>query len=237
MISTLPPSPEEQQYEAALNPVQEYDWKDDAIKLVCTGDVPNHEAYGMSFGDYKNRRNSIHTSEDDESIRICFRMTRFLTSISVDLSTLNSMSHYRFIILALELGLIHFQHRYHEDFGILKGIKASNIYGITDSTTEAKYSTLNNYTISTNSERSARSLTPTVPQWLGNAIKDNATNLNMSTSEFAFLCWCIGVSSTVTNLQPYIKTKIETYINKFDIDFNTYMSVVKSVSKDIKNLK
>jgi hypothetical protein len=236
MITQLPPSPEEQHYHDALRNEQEYEWKDDVIKLVCTSDIPEHEAYGLNFLQYNKRRSFLHTKEDDESVRVGFRMTDLYATMTLDLATQQNLPPYRFIILILELGLIHFQHNYHDKVETVRALRDASSKMVSNPETERLYMTSKKITVSMGSIKTSKLFTPTLPKWLGNAIKNSAMYVNMSTSEFAFLCWCIGVSNTIPGLQTYIENKLYNDINNFEYEFNNYIESVESTHNKMKGL-
>jgi len=72
--------------------------------------------------------------------------------------------------------------------------------------------------------RMDKPLTPTVPEWLSNAANDTSTYLNMSTSDFAILCWCIGVTKAFSpsEIPSEVKSEVDTMLERFGHEIEFY---------------
>lgn len=230
MSHSLPPSPEEQQYEESLNPVTEYEWSDDAIKLIFASYVPNHPAYGMTFSEYRKHRLASYSEEESETVRIHFRMPNLLTAVSSDLAIRNGVSSYSFMMQVIEQGVIHFMRDYHDQCDAVKNGKAGMIDKLEDEESERKYVQIVKQTIALEArERGSRCLTPSVKKWVGNYIKEIAIDLNMTASDFAFLSWCIGTKVAVPNLPERVKFHIENKISLFNSELDAYIKRINEL--------
>lgn len=69
-----------------------------------------------------------------------------------------------------------------------------------------------------------------VPDWLYDAVSDVAVNLNMSVSDFVYLCWCIGASTAISeNMVPEIVGKdFSAILSRFRMSMEGYTFQIKS---------
>jgi hypothetical protein len=219
-------TPEQEQLRQALDENTEYPWQDDQILLICTNPVPNHPAYGMTFSEYKKHRNDIISSDDKEKVRLSVRLPVFIARVSADMALRNKVSsHYRFLVLILELGMINFQKDYHEKYQIIKSGRNDMYVKLNTGKNQRLYEQLDKQSIDMCFDmRKAKHMTPTVAEWLANSANDIATYLNMNTTDFAFLCWCIGVSKTMDDgdLPLQVKLEINKRIQHFDQEITFY---------------
>ena len=76
----------------------------------------------------------------------------------------------------------------------------------------------------------SRRLAPTVHDWLYNAITDIATSLNMSVSDFVYICWCIGINTSLPEgtLTEYVGRDITEILAKFQRELEEYAYQVKT---------
>lgn len=223
--SNLNLTPEQEQLRQALDENTEYPWQDDQILLVCTSPVPNHPAYGMTFSEYKKHRNDVISSDDKEKVRLSTRLPAFINRVSADMALRNGVSHYRFLVLILELGMINFQKDYHEKYQIIKSGRNDMYKRLSTEKNRRLYEQLDKQFIDMEIvARGSKHMTPTVAEWLANATNDIATYLNMSISEFVVLCWCIGVSKSMEaeDLPLQVKLEITKKLQYFDQEITFY---------------
>lgn len=209
----------------------EYDWSNDSIRIVCATAIDNHPAYGLTFSEYKKRRWEFLNNDDKDTIRIGFRLPPFIGQISADMALSNGLPHYRMLILLVELGLIHFQRDYHDHYQIIRAIRSNMSTTLATEDARAHYEQARKYTIvMLNYSRDSKVLTPTVSEWLGNAVKDTAVYLNMSVSEFSYLCWCIGVSNSMRgDLQPAVQSEVDKVLKHFDFQIGMYTRFIETI--------
>ena len=174
-----------------------YDWRDDSIRIVCTSVVPNHPAYGVSFKEYITQRNQYVGDENGEKVRLSVRLPSFISHVSADFAARYRISYYRFLIMIIELGMINFQKDYCEEYTDIKNVQEYMLDNLKNENQRFFYNKAENQIMAFNISRKERQVTPTVADWLGNAIKDTAIYLNISQSDFVLLCWCIGVKKTI----------------------------------------
>jgi hypothetical protein len=230
MSSTSKPlSPERQQIEDALDQSTYFDWKDDSIRLICTTRPPGHNpAYGMSFTDYKKNRASMQSSEDVEKVRLSFCFPTFITNVSADMAIRNNLSHYRFLVLIIEMGLIHFQRDYHDQYTKVRETREGLFDSLQTDENERIYKQIQKHVIVFPDMPKGKHITPTVPEWLGNAVKEISVYLNMTTTDFVYLCWCLGVSNSMkgSNLPKQITKLIDRSIETFNFEFVAYQKQI-----------
>lgn len=233
--STAPPlSAEEQSIHEALDQSQQFDWKDDAIRIICASAVPHHPAYGISFEEYKNNRTK-YSDDEQETTRIASRLPKFISRVSSDMAIMHKISHYRFIVLILELGMIHFKHDYADMYETIRHGREVMFNSLTTERNRMLYEQLDKQNIGMTCTSATRKLiTPTVPLWLGDSVRETATYLNMSVSDFVFLCWCIGISKTIPKerIPNMIQLEITSTLSFFKFEFEVYSDrIIEITSK------
>ena len=225
MHTHAPLPPEQQAIADSLDTALQFDWSEDSIRLICTTRAPPHNpAYGMSFAEYKKNRSSITTTNDAEKIRLSFCFPHFITNVSADMAIRNNLSHYRFLVYIIELGLIHFQRDYHDRYSDIRSIREGMFDSLTTDENERIYKQIQKHVISFPDMARGKHITPTVPEWLGNAVKEMSVYLNMTTTDFVYLCWCLGISNSMkdSNLPRQITKLISESLNTFNYEFGAY---------------
>ena len=172
------------------------------IRLLCVEAFQKHQAYGMLFEEYQRKRSQFMDSDDSERKRLSFYFPKFPARVSSDLAIINNTSHHRFLILMIELGLITFHVDYHDEYKIVKDGRPSIFNHLTTTSNHHLYLQIEKQTIVLNSgtgykQGGSKHFVPSVPEWLYNAAMDAAVYLNMSISDFIYLCWCIGVQNSL----------------------------------------
>jgi hypothetical protein len=205
------------------NPGTEYfEWKDDVIYTMCTSVVPNHPAYGMNFRDYVKNRNRV-TDTDQEKIRLGFRLPSFVSHVSADMSIIYGMSYYHFLTMIIELGMIYFQKDYYEKYTNIKEFRTGLYNSISNTRNRELYEQLERQTIQLcDAKRKSMLVTPSVPEWLGHAVKNTAVYMNVSCSDFVNVLWCIGVQKSMDNIPSEVTKDIIITLRKFDFEMDMY---------------
>lgn len=199
-----------------------YEWKDDVICTMCRSFVPNHPAYGMNFREYVKNRNRV-TDIDQEKIRLVFRLPSFISHVSADMSIIYGMSYYHFLTMIIELGMIYFQKDYYEKYTDIKEFRTVLFNSIGNTRNRELYEQLERQTIQLrNLGGKVNLVTPSVPEWLGHAVKNTAVYMNVSCSDFVNVLWCIGVQKTMDNVPPEVTKDISSTLNKFDFEMDMY---------------
>jgi len=164
------------------------------IELLVTEAFPKHEAYGMLFKDYHVKRAQMAGHDDSEKKRLSFRFPKYYAHLATDIALDNKVSLHRALVLLIELGLIHFQVDYHNEYTDIREWRLGSYKGLVDSESLRKYRLIERHEIKISSAASSNAhFVPSVQEWLYNAIMDTKSYMNMSGTEFVFFCWCYGV--------------------------------------------
>lgn len=213
----------------------DYEWKDDQIQLICASAVPHHPAYGMSFPEYKKNRNALTSSDDVEKVRLSFRLTPFMSMVSSALATRHKLSHYRFLILVIELGMINFQKDYQDDYETIKQFRENMLAHLSDDEQSHQFMQLEKQTVDMGIiSRTYKCFTPTVAEWLANTVRDTSVYLNMSTSDFVNLCWCLGIERTMPDVPPQVHKYAIKQIKQFDREFGEYHKRISQIKSGLE---
>jgi hypothetical protein len=185
---------EETKLEARFDPL--------TIQMLVVEAIPKHAAYEMMFDEYLKQRSRFYEYDETEKKRLSFYLPLFPAMLSADFATEYQISYHSFLVRLIELGLIHFQYDYHEEYQFIKNSKKNLSKLIKTETKKSYYLQLNKQNISLGSCAGARMsgtkhFTPSVPEWLYNAVSDCSAYINTTTSDFVYLCWCIGLLETI----------------------------------------
>jgi hypothetical protein len=211
------------------------------IQLLVVEAIPKHAAYGMMLDEYQKQRSRFSAYDDTEKKRLSFYFPSFYGRIAGDMAIIHDVSQYRFLTLLTEIGLITFQYDYHDDYSEVRGCRKELVSCITSDTNRDLYTQLERHTLDLCSSVGARMgkakhFVPTVPEWLYNAITDTATNLNMSTSDFIYLCWCIGVVNALpeSSIPEFVGKDINDIIKRFGRELKEYSYQVSNTLERMK---
>lgn len=208
--------------------------------MLCIEAIPKHKAYGMLFPEYRKRRESVLEEDTTERKRLSFYIPEFPSAVSVAYSLKNQCSYHRYILLTIELGLIKFQYDYHDIYSSIKAKKSDSFDKATTIANVEHYMHMIGSDISLGSAIGYRNskgkhLTPTVPEWLYNAIADISTYMGMTMSDVAFLSLCIGIrNSTPDEMQNEMVQKYcKEVVNRFDMKIKHYETVIDIYSQQL----
>jgi len=211
----------------------QFDWK--TIRVLCVSGIPKHEAYGMNFEEYRNKREFV-TDDTTEKKRLSFYIPAFPTMLNMDFAAMYNASIHRFTLLVLELGLIHFQHDYYGKYGSIKKLRGEAMLSKVASHEKRNvFMHLEGCTISLGAcagskTKASKRSTVATPEWFYNALIDTAKHLNMSISDLVYLCWCIGVTKCVLNSRVnnvYLKKEFDDIIEHFEFELNYFLTNIK----------
>ncbi len=211
-----------------------FDWR--AIRMLCVEAIPKHKAYGMSFKEYRERRESVLDEDTTERKRLSFYMPSIQAAVAIPYSIEYRCSYHRFILLLIELGLIKFQYDYHDEYSAIKRVREKSISMLTGSMeSEVKFMTFSKQSIDILASGAgfrnggSKHFVPSVPEWLYNSIADVSVYLNISISDVAYLCYCIGFSTCIPNANEYAKDACDQIISKFSAQLNVYSGIIKTI--------
>lgn len=212
------------------------------IQLLVVEAVPKHAAYGMMFDEYRKQRTRFNGYDTSEKKHLSFYFPAFYGRVSADVAISYDISQYKFMILLVELGLIAFQFDYHDEYTGVRDGRKQFVSCILSETTRDLYMQLERHTIEMCSGSGARlgkskRFVPTVPEWLYNAVTDAAVNLNMSASDFVYICWCIGASNALPEgtVSEFINRDIEDILARFRRELKEYAYQVSSTLSRMKD--
>ena len=142
----------------------------------------------------------------------------------------------------IELGLIRFRVDYADEYKIIEEGRPA-VFGLLG--TEANqnlYMQIEKQTIILNSGMGFRTggskhFVPNVYEWLYDAAMNTSTHMNMSISDFVYLCWCIGVQNTLPeDMVPRIVGRRTLEVcDTFRLELQEYSERIDSILKKMRN--
>jgi hypothetical protein len=212
------------------------------IQSLVVEAIPKHAAYEMMFDEYIKQRSQLMNRDDSEHKRLSFYLPLFPAMLSADFATEYKLSYHRFLIFAIELGLIMFKYDYNEEYKLSKQGKRELSKTVTTSTRKLHYLQMDKQKIcvgSCDNQRhgASKHFTPNVPEWLYNAISDCAAYLNMSITDFSYLCWCIGTTRTIPNdiMNPLLDRENSVIIQSFETELSIYTDRIRAIQIHINS--
>ena len=211
------------------------------IQLLVVEAIPKHAAYGMMFDEYIKQRRQFSQYDSTEKKRLSFYIPLFPAMMSADYATEFKISYHQFIVFMVEIGLITFMYDYHDQYQTVKEGKQTLSKLVTSERNRIYYLQMDKQTICLGSCGSkqatkAKHFTPNVPEWLYNAITDSANYINMSISDFVYLCWCVGMQNSLPNDQAnsILDKDNAAILGSFDHELTIYSSRINYTLKEMK---
>jgi hypothetical protein len=208
------------------------------IEMAVTEAFPKHEAYGMMFSEYHRMRAKLSGYDESEKRRLSFRVPNYYAHVMSDLALINKVSLHRAMILLIELGLIHFQVDYHTEYTNIRASRNRLFTEIKTPEDRSMYRQVEKQTIVLNSGSGGSAnithYSPSVPEWLYNAIMDIRAYLNMSGTDFIFFCWCYGcINCFEENIIPdIIRSDIKKICDEFNLEIKASYSRINTIKYD-----
>lgn len=206
------------------------------IQLMVIEAIPAHKAYTMTFGEYLENRSRFSEYDEAERKRLSFYLPLFPAMRSQDFAYGFKISFHKFLVTIAELGLITFLYDFHEECSVSKIAKHSMAASIKSGYTKVLYMQIDKQKIGLSSasgvkQGAARHFTPSVPEWLYNAITDTAAYLNMTTSDLVYLCWCIGVQKTLPNdmVDIMLDQDLDAILQGFGYELDIYVKRINGL--------
>ena len=125
---------------------------------------------------------------------------------------------------------------YIEQYTTIRDFRSSMYQSLTSVHNENAYMQMDKQTIEIGKFHYRSSLiTPTVPLWLSNAVKDTSTYLNVSCSDFVNVLWCIGVRKSMCNenIPSRILEEVKDTINKFDSELDAATKRIEHLQNEV----
>jgi len=212
------------------------------IELAVIEGFPKHEAYGMMFETYQRKRAQFSEYDPSEKKQMSFYFQGFPARVALDLALINKLPAYYFLVTMIELGLIHFQVDYHDEYIIVKEGRQKVFALLRSDTAKKNYNQIERQTISLGAAAGYRSgkakhFSPSVPKWLYNAIMDTSNYLNMPVSDFCYLCWCISASNCFPNemIPEMVDREICNVVQEFEFELKHYSTRIEDILKLMQN--
>lgn len=206
------------------------------IELLVTEAFPKHEAYGMQFADYYRERKRMSGYGDAETSRITFYFPKYISNVAIDLSSINKIAAHPFIVAMCELGLIHAQVDYADDFAIVKDARIKIFNAINSDESQNRYMQLEKQTIDLGSATGhragrAKMFSPAVPNWFHNAAIEISGRLNMSVTDLMYFSWCYAATRCIPDgsMPMYVRNDIEKVTKAFDYEIRQYSNRVSDI--------
>ena len=200
------------------------------IQMAVTEAFPKHEAYGMLFADYHRKRSTMQGYDESEKKRLSFRLTSYFSHVAADIALTQKVSMHRAMILLIELGLIHFQVDYHEEYNVIRKWREDFYNNLESKEDLRKYKRVERNVISLESGgRVCPHFTPSVPEWLYNTIMDMKAYLNISSSDLIFFCWCYGCVNCFndSDIPNIIRDDLLKVCSEFDYEIKEYQKQIE----------
>ena len=199
------------------------------IKLIVTEAYEPHRAYGMSFSEYRTERSRMANYDGTDKKRLSYYLPPFYARVAADLAFINNISFHKFMTLMIELGLIHFQVDYRDEYNTIREGRKTLFNQMGTTNGEKRYMQLDKQTITLGSCSGAKTglakhFAPSVPEWLSNAISEVSNYLNISGTDLIFLCFCISVINCLgedTLPSPVVKNS-NNICSQFDYEIDVY---------------
>ena len=219
-----------------FSPEEQFDWK--SISGICRKPVPSHPAYDMTFEEYARRRMEFVDDDGHPTVGITFRMPPvmafLLPTLARKRNDVTGGSMYRYLTLALELGVIHFQKDYYDIYtDITKNHDAlfNLITGDDDKTSwMCKVVGRKSIGMGTSARTNEDAFCPHVSYWLAASLKQICGDVKMTQSDLAVLSIAKGVllDSDTADLPPGVLSIFEKFIREFEFQLNIKSDQTKS---------
>ncbi len=210
------------------------------IQIMVVEAIQKHAAYEMQFDEYLRQRSRFSEYDESEKKRLSFYLPLFPAMRSQDFAYEYEISLNKFLVNLVELGLITFLYDYHGDCSETKRAKHELSKAITSERTKILYLQVDKQKINLGSTVGSRDgiskhFSPGVQEWFYNAINDAAAYLNMTTSDLAYLCWCIGVQKTLKQdiIDKMLDKDIDNVMQLFRYELEIYLNRINSLLKDV----
>jgi hypothetical protein len=198
------------------------------IQTIVSEGFEKHKAYGMSFEEYRIQRARMMDYDETEKKRLTYYLPKYNARIASDLAFRNKVSYHRFTILMIELGLIHLQVDYHDEYEAVRDGRDRLFSGIDSIGGEHRYMQLEKQTIDLGTCNNARTgkkhFSPNVPEWLYNATFEISNYLNMTSSDLVFLSLCIGITNCLpeNEIPKKVYENAKDVVSAFDVEIKAY---------------
>ena len=210
---------------------QLFNWQE--ISARCISPTPNHPAYGMSVSEYIKKRSQFE-NPDDKKVQLHFRLFPEIVLGIPILSRVHHVSPTKYVSYLLELGLITFQHDYHEKYSLINYEQDRMFNGITSEEMFQIMMWSQKYTITLKSaSRDNKMFSPSVPDWMYDAIRSTSMALNAPQSDICCMCICIGIGIDAEEFHmpdAYLE-KTNSIIGKFEFCLNMMYNQIEKLMK------
>lgn len=199
------------------------------IQIIVSEGFEKHRAYGMTFEEYRTQRTMLSGYDDSAKKRLSFYLPPFYARIAADLALINNSSFHGFMIMMIELGLIHFQVDYHDEYITIRDGRTQLFNGLSSEAGYNRYMQLEKQTINLGScvgakMGKAKHFVPNVHEWLYNASSEISNYLNMPISDLIFLSFCMSVENCMDGsiLPREVSRNTKIVCDNFDYEIKAY---------------
>lgn len=210
------------------------------IQMLVVEAIPKHAAYEMMFDEYLKQRSRFSEYDDSAKKRLSIYLPLFPAMRSQDFAYECKVSLHKFLVTILELGLITVLYDFHEDCSEAKMSKDLLSKSIRDSRSKLRYLQIDKQKVGLSSGAGmrvggSRHFTPHVQEWMYNAVNDTAAYLNMTASDLAYLCWCVGVQKTLPlgMVDVMLDKDIDIIVDTFRYELLMYVKRINGLVSEI----
>jgi hypothetical protein len=211
------------------------------LEILVGEGIPKHAAHDMMLEEYIKSRTKFVRYDDSEKKRLSFYLPLFPAMRSADFSSHFNISLNKFLIAAIELGLIRFMYEYHDQYDGAMAIQKAMGKLINTQKGKILYMQISKQKITLESATAvkmggAKHFVPNVYEWFYDALATTASSLNMSISDLCYLCWCISVQRTLPNdlVDRMLSQDISDLMTYFSVEIDIYYKRIDGLLCDIK---
>jgi hypothetical protein len=192
----------------------------------------------MTFEEYARRRGEYVDDDGHAPLALTFRIHPFpafaLPSLSRRRDSQTGGALYRYLTLVVEMGLIVFQHDYHEIYTEINSVVDSMVEHPIDDSKKYKWAcqimSANGIELETSS-RTNKKFNPQVAYWLSSAIKQLSGDLKMTQSDLIVLCISLGIreDNKTKPIPSGVLAEFEDYISRFEYCIHAKLDQLKYI--------
>jgi hypothetical protein len=212
------------------------------LELLIVEGVPKHEAHDMMLEEYISSRTKFIRYDDAEKKRLSFYLPLFPAMRSSDFAHSFNISLTKFLVAAIELGLIRFMYEYHDQYDSAIAIKQDMGNRISDKQGKILYTQINKQKITLGSAVGVKGgacthFTPNVYDWFYDALASTSLALNMTMSDLCYCCWCISMQNCMPNgsIDNMIAQDVSDILEHFNIEIDIYGKRIEQLLSHIKD--
>ena len=212
------------------------------LEILVGEGIEKHAAHDMMLDEYIKSRTKFVRYDDTEKKRLSFYLPLFPAMRSADFAYELNTSVTKFLIAAIELGLIRFLYEYHDHKEAAISIKHAMGKIISDKSKRILYMQLNKQKISLGSASGSNfgvctHFTPNVYEWFYDSLSTTATALNISISDLCYCCWCITMQNCMPNnaIDKMTAEDVSDILAGFEVEIKIQSQRIEQLLSNIKD--